>query len=63
MKPGDVIKVRDWPNTLGQRFTIEAIVCKVGVTYPDQVYAKDSNGAFRAFPAANCRLARRTKRG
>jgi hypothetical protein len=48
LKPHDRIKVRHWPGTAGQTFTVSEVDEARG-----HVKAWDSQHAFRAFPLAN----------
>ncbi len=56
MAPGDVIKVKSWPDTLGQRFVVVDIVVNESSKWPNQVFVTSKDGQFRAFPAELCKV-------
>lgn len=61
VKEGDVIRVRNWPETQGQRFTVTDVVDAPGSKYPVQVHATSRDGQFRAFPADLCSPAKQRR--
>lgn len=63
--PGAVIRVRDWPGVVGERFEVVDVVDgPPGSAYPRQVHAMTIErgnhghrlGAFRAFPLDRCEV-------
>lgn len=60
ISPGVVVKVRNWPDTQGDRFLVYQVVDVHGSEWPRQVYAhrleKGSVAGFRAFPLEHCRI-------
>lgn len=67
IEPGDIIKVKDWPNTLGERFRVQKVIPNVqDPSRPASVYAfrieRDRReAAFRAFPEDHCTVVRKTE--
>ncbi len=52
MRPGDVIRVSDWPGTRGRRFRIREI-------REELIDALDRDGRLRTFPLELCRVDRK----
>lgn len=48
LRPHDVVRVRDWPNTRGQHFTVAAVDPE-----RQQVRTWDRDHKSRTFPLAN----------
>lgn len=72
MAPGDTIRVRNWPNTQGERFRVQKVIPNIqDPSKPATVYAHrleklrgaDGHGtvgtAFRAFPEDHCEVVKR----